>query len=218
MATMARTSGFAAKDHAATRRLIRAARRGDGRAENELACRYEPLVQHIVRTLKLPRWCERDDLAQEARLGLLAAMRAWRPERGAFPAFARLCVQNEALLAVIAASRQKHRALNLAVSFAETGAEDAERPRSPFRSEELRALHGSHQTDPESRLLVREQLDSVLRALPTLTASERAAIAGGLSGHSNGQVALALELTPKAASQAAYRARRKLAAALAQAR
>jgi DNA-directed RNA polymerase specialized sigma24 family protein len=37
---------------------------------------------------------------------------------------------------------------------------------------------------------------------------------GGLNDQTNGQVAQALGVTPKAASQAAYRARRKLAAAL----
>ena len=105
---MARPRGFATKDHAASRRLVQAAQRGDRRAEDELVRRYEPLVQHAVSRLRLPPWCEREDLAQEARLGLVKAMREWRPERGAFPAFAQRCVKNQALLAVISASRHKH--------------------------------------------------------------------------------------------------------------
>ena len=52
-------------------------------------------------------------------MGLVTAMREWRPERGAFPAFAQQCVKNKALLAVISASRHKHQALNLAVSLEE---------------------------------------------------------------------------------------------------
>jgi hypothetical protein len=39
-------------------------------------------------------------------------------------------------------------------------------------------------------------------------------MSGGLDRHINEQLAQALEVTPKAAPQAAYRARRKLAAAL----
>ena len=70
-------------------------------------------------------------------------------------------------------------------------------------------------TDPESRLLVREQLSSVLHALPTLTASEHTALAGTLSGHSYQQMAPAPFGTWKAAEHAAFRARRKLEAALA---
>ena len=73
---------------------------------------------------------------------------------------------------------------------------------------------GDARTDPEARLLVREQLSSVLRALPTLTTSERTAMAGSLSGRSYQQMAPTPFGTWKAAEHAAFRARRKLAAAL----
>jgi DNA-directed RNA polymerase specialized sigma24 family protein len=71
--------------------------------------------------------------------------------------------------------------------------------------------------DPEARLLVREQLTNMLHALPTLTPSERAGLAMALNGHSYKHPAPPFTGTPKAASQAAYRARRKLAAALSRA-
>ena len=163
---MARPRGFAAKDHAATRRLVQAAQRGDRRAEDELVRRYEPLVQHAVWRLKLPPWCEREDLAQEARLGLITAMRERRRERGAFPAFAQSCVKNKALLAVISASRHKHEALNLAVSLGENFADDSSDQRGPVRLVDRLATSAEAASDPESRLLVREQIDSVLHALP----------------------------------------------------
>ena len=211
---MAPPCGFAAKDHAATRRLVKAAQLGDRRAEDELVRRYEPLVQRAVWRLKLPPWCEREDLAQEARLALVTAMREWRPERGAFPAFAQQCVKNKALLAVISTSRHKHQVLNFAVSIEENFADDSSDQSRPPRLVDRLSASDDAETDPELHLVVREQIDSVLHALPTLTRPERAAMAGGLSGHTNGQLAQALEVTPKAASQAAYRARRKLAAAL----
>ena len=210
---MARPRGFA-KDHAASRRLVQAAQRGDRRAEDELVRRYEPLVQHAVSRLRLPPWCEREDVAQEARLGLVKAMREWRPERGAFPAFAQRCVKNQALLAVISASRHKHHALNVAVSLEENAVDDAPHQHRALRLVDRLATSDDAESDPESRLVVREQIASVLHALPILTAPERAAVSGGLNGHTNGQLAEALKVTPKAASQAAYRARRKLANAL----
>jgi DNA-directed RNA polymerase specialized sigma24 family protein len=80
--------------------LIEAAQRGDPSAERELLRRYEPLVQRVVWKLRLPPGCEREDLAQEARVGLVAAIRAWQSERGPFPAFADRCVTNQALLAL----------------------------------------------------------------------------------------------------------------------
>jgi hypothetical protein len=61
---------------------------------------------------------------------------------------------------------------------------------------------------------VREQLSNVLGALPTLTPSERTAMAGSLSGRSYQQMTPAPFATWKAAEHAAFRARRKLEAAL----
>ena len=57
----------------------------------------------------------------------------------------------------------------------------------------------------------------MLHALPTLTASERAGLVMALNGESYSDSPPTFAGTPKAASQAAYRARRKLAAAVAQA-
>ena len=86
-------------------------------AREELVRRYEPLVQRIVWKLRLPRGCEREDLAQEARIGLIAAIGAWQPERGPFPAFADRCATNQALLALQAACARKHQVLSFAVSL-----------------------------------------------------------------------------------------------------
>jgi RNA polymerase sigma factor (sigma-70 family) len=198
--------------------LINAARRGDPAAERELLRRYEPLVQRVVWKLRLPPGCERDDLAQEARVGLVAAIRAWKPERGPFPAFADRCVSNQALLALETDYRHKHQVLSRAASLdahiARDGFANVQRPISLL---EVLPAPCDARTDPEARLLVREQLSSVLRALPTLTASEHTALAGNLSGRSYQEMAPAPFATWRAAEHAAYRAIRKLAAALPQA-
>jgi RNA polymerase sporulation-specific sigma factor len=203
----------------AWRQLIDAAQHGDRGAQQELVCRFEPLIQRVVWTLRLPQGCEREDLAQEARIGLLAAIRAWRPDRGPFPAFADRCATNQALLALQAACAQKHQILSLAVSLdsptqRSANADPDKRP--PALLDTLQAPRISR-AEPEASLLAREQLTSVLRALPTLTPRERAGLAMALNGHSCKRHAATLTGTPKAASQAAYRARRKLAAALTQA-
>jgi RNA polymerase sporulation-specific sigma factor len=201
------------------RRLIDAAQRGEPSAEQQLVIRFEPLVQRVVSRLRVPRGCDREDLAQEARVGLLAAIRAWRPERGPFPAFADRCVTNQALLALQAACAQKHRVLSLAISLdssTQPSTQDDDATRAPALLDTLSAPRDSP-GDPETRLLMREQLSSMLHALPTLTPNERAGLAMALNGQSYTRLAPTLTCTPKAASQAAYRARRKLAAALAKA-
>lgn len=139
---------------------------------------------------------------------------ATAPERGAFPAFAQQCVKNKALLAVKSASRHKHQVLNFAVSIEENLAGDSSDQSRPPRLIDRLSASDDAESDPELHLVVREQIDSVLHALPTLTGPERPAMSGGLNDQTNEQVAQALHVTPKAASQAGYRARRKLAAAL----
>ena len=203
----------------ALNRLLEAAQHGDLDALEQLARLYEPLVQRVVWKLKLPLGCEREDLAQEARVGLLAAIRAWRPERGPFPAFADRCVSNQALLALEATAAQKHQVLSRAIPLDAPqywrASPSHDRP-SPALIETLTARRDTA-TDPELRLLVHEQLTSVRRALPSLTASERAGLAMAVNGQSPTRLASTLPGSPHAASQAAHRARRKLAAALARA-
>lgn len=197
------------------RRLLEAAQRGDSRAQEELVRRYEPLVQRVVWALTPPRGCEREDLVQEARMGLLAAIRAWRPERGPFPALADRCVRNQALLAVKAARRHKQQILSHAISLEEPAPTPTQLAgdRPPLRLIDRLAAAPDAQTDPESRLLVREQLSSVLRAIPTLTAGEQAALARSLTG--NDDRPQPPNAGPsQAACKAAYRARRKLTAAV----
>ena len=193
--------------------LLTAAQQGDPAAERELLRRYEPLVRRVVWKLRLPPGCERDDLAQEARIGLVAAIRAWQPERGPFPALADRCVTNQVLLAIEAACRRKHQLLSRAASLDgprhnASGIEEA----APSLLDTLAAP--SARTDPESQLLVREQLIAVLRAMASLTPRERTAIVNTIDLKSDYCLAPMLGCTPKAASNVACRARRKLADAL----
>ncbi len=57
-------------------------------AMNDIIRRFEPLVQTISRSLSTDPHV-RQDLAQEARLGLVKAVRAHRPGTSGFPSYAR---------------------------------------------------------------------------------------------------------------------------------
>ena len=201
----------------AARKVIEDAQRGDVAAQEELVRRYEPLVQRVVWKLRLPAGCDREDLAQEARVGLVSAIRAWRPERGPFPAFADRCVSNQALLALKATAARKHQILSLAASLDAPPIRSGSEERQAPQLLDTLAARGDSRIDPERRLLLHEQLTSVVRALRDLTESERAGLAMALNGQSPTRLAATLPGSPHAASQAAHRARRKLAAALAHA-
>src|SRR3954471_17279422 len=109
------------------RRLILAARRGDATAQARVLIQYEPMMRLIARRLYLPGG-EPDDLAQEARMGLVDAMRTWDPARGVpFSNFAWLCSTREARNAVHAARATKHHVLTTAtpLGVADGSAKDA---------------------------------------------------------------------------------------------
>ena len=201
------------------RGLIEAAQQGDRAAIEHVIRRYEPLVRRVVWRVRPPLGCEREDLAQEARIALVAAIRAWQPERGPFAAFADRCVTNQVALAAQAAARHKHQILSRAVHFKgeRTRHGDPAGDGLTGRSLDTQIATSDATTDPESRLIVREQLSTVVRALPSLSPRERLALAGTLSGDSYEDVARTIDGTQKAAWEAVCRARRKLAAALSRA-
>jgi RNA polymerase sigma factor (sigma-70 family) len=180
--------------------------------------RYEPLVRRVVRTLRIPLWCEREDLAQEARIGLLFAIRGWRAERGPFSPFAAHCVSNQALQALDAMCARKHQILSRACSLENPHTRSTPEAHSrPVPMLEILAAPRTPHADPEARAMVREQLAIAVRTLPTLTAAERAGLAASLKGASYEELAARNGSTVKAARKATYRARVKLNAALAHA-
>lgn len=190
---------------------------------------YEPLIGAIVASLRLPCGCERADVAQEARLGLLQAIRAWQPERGPFRAFAALCARNQALKALDAAGARKHQLLSRARSLddheprakaplkllentvAAAGVrEPGESQFSAPLGEQLAST--STDADPLRIVIAREQLDAVMAARQTMTTCERQVLAGMLNDKSQRQLAAELGWSRKTVMRAQRSAREKLAA------
>jgi RNA polymerase sigma factor (sigma-70 family) len=135
--------------------LLDAARREDQAAVDELIRRYEPLVRRVVRALRIPPWCEREDLAQEARIGLLFAIRGWRAERGPFPVFAAHCVSNLALLALHTQCARKHQVLSRACSLENPHTRSSPSAHSrPVPLLEILAAPRTPHADPEVRAMV----------------------------------------------------------------
>ena len=206
-----------ARGHAASLHecaLLHAAQHDDRRAQEELLRRYEPLVRATVRRLRLPCRCDRVDITQEARIGLLGAIRAWQPTRGPFRAFAAGCARAQVIKALDSAGARKHQVLSRALSL-----EVTVRAQTPRDAGEVRCSSPFHQlveatsrrADPVATLLAREQLGGMLAALPALTLKERAALIGVLNGKSQQQLADEQGSTRKAVKAALRRARDKLA-------
>ena len=78
--------------------LVAARRNGDGcrsrAAEEAVITGYLTLASSVARRYR-HRGVDYDDLEQVARIGLVKAVRRWRPERGAFLAYAKPTIEGE---------------------------------------------------------------------------------------------------------------------------
>lgn len=184
--------------------LAAAARVGDRNAERELVQRFESMARFIASGYFLAGG-DRDDLRQEARLGLFKAIRDYNESAGLFAAFARICITRQVITAIKTDTRQKNRPLNTAVRVL-AGDEDGDI--------DAVDLIEAPNADPATLLYDRDRARLVLEVIRTdLTELERASIVGVASGESYREVEQRLIGTPtmKVVDNAVQRAREKIA-------
>ncbi len=134
-----------------------------------------------------------DDLMQECMLGLLAAVRSYRPDGGAlFTTYATTCIHNRL---VSLARRYSNRVCDT----------------MPYDDSEIA---DAADADPASRVLMQEDADRLQHQLHTqLTALEYEVLMARLTDCSYKQIAERLGVSTKAVDNAVQRLRRKLSPA-----
>ena len=180
---------------------------GDGRAENELVLRYSRLVRACARPFFLVGG-DSEDLTQEGMMGLLSAIREYRPDAdAAFKTYAELCIRRRLISAVRSASRLKHAPLNEGVSLEEILSEETQ-SRSVFHGEQL-------SRNPEEQVLARESKNDYLSLFSRyLSKLEIDILTLYLDGMSYAEIAQASGRTPKSVDNAVQRLRKQLARSL----
>lgn len=173
---------------------------GDRAAFDVLVRECTPMMWAATRGLFAPG-LTREDLLQEARLGLFKAARDYNGT-GHFVAFAKMCAERSAWTAVKSALRHKHQPLNDAVSM--------DKP-NPDGSEDTALIPALH-ADPEARVLDRERLEALIQSMrwdlsPLEAKSLWMVEAEGIPYAEVGRI---LERSEKAIDNAVQRARRKL--------
>jgi RNA polymerase sigma factor (sigma-70 family) len=165
--------------------------------EAELLIRYRLIAYRVAREFFIPG-SDRDDVEQEAMLGLLCGIRTYDPGRGPLVPHLNAAARQWMRSAIKQANRVKHRPLQSAVreGFAGDG--------------ELVAI-ADLIVDPRvgGELEARESLRQILAALPSLSPAEREALAFALNGGSYTHDGL----KDKRVDNALQRARQKLRAA-----
>ena len=97
--------------------LVELAQQGDVDAEEAILIRYKEVVRSKGSIYYIAGGDE-GDIAQEGMIGLVKAIRSFRPNQGAsFSTFAQLLITRQIVSAVRNASREKHSLLNNALSL-----------------------------------------------------------------------------------------------------
>lgn len=176
---------------------------GDREAEERLAVRYSRLVRSCARPYFLAGG-DSEDLIQEGMIGLLSAIRGFRPEKEAqFRTYAEVCVRNRVRSAVKAAARGKHSPLNRSLSFDSPLFDDGP-DAYPYGAQ------ASPMSDPEDLLISREDWQARRKALEEkLSGFEKSVLALYLDGFSCGEIAQQVGRTSKSVENAVQRIRRK---------
>ena len=161
-----------------------------GAAFSLLMARYTPLVQSLAAQYSK---ADRDDLAQEGFLGLLAAMQTFQPQKAAcFRTYATVCIRNR----MISLLRRQH-----TQPACVQDPDDAAEVTLPDPASQL--------IDRESAAALHTKLRSVLSAL------EYKVLMLHLSSYSYEEIAQRLQIPVKAVDNAWQRVRRKCLSLLA---
>ncbi len=171
--------------------LLAAAKGGDPAAQNEIILAWTPLLLRLSARYFIIGG-DKDDLLQEARIGLHKAIRGYDSEKCAdFLPYAKTCIHNHIISAINEAKAQKHAALN--------------------RSVELESATLFSYDTPMEVVIRREQLDNVLAGMENkLSKLEKQVLFLYLDGLSYKKIAAILQISEKSVSNALCRIRSKL--------
>ena len=186
--------------HLADEALQTLAAEGNAEAEETLISRFSHLVRRAARPLFLIGG-DSEDLTQEGMLGLLSAVRSFRPDLStSFQTYAETCIRYRLLTAVKSAARYKHTPLNDALSLESS------------QFEESQARAAALPRDMEERLLEQEGADEMWGRLGKLLSGfEHRVLELFLAGLSYQEMAAYLEKPEKSIDNAVQRIRKKLA-------
>jgi RNA polymerase sporulation-specific sigma factor len=124
--------------------LVEAAKGGDQDAFTGLVDRYRSLLRSISRSYFATGTAD-EDLAQEALIGLMKAVRDFRSDCGTFRTFLELCVRRQVITYIKTQTRLKHTPLNRSISLDAPRVSDDDEP----LVETLASRDPIRETDPE---------------------------------------------------------------------
>ena len=189
--------------------LVELAQQGDVDAEEALLIRYKEIVR-AKGSIYYIAGGDGNDIAQEGMIGLVKAIRSYRPDQGAsFSTYAQLLITRQIVSAVRNASREKHSPLNNAVSLSD--------PLEDGESTLADTIPAGSASDPELAAINTDILSMLLQPENTsFSKLEHLVIRYMAAGKSIREIADITGKTPKQISNAVQRVREKIRKAIEQ--
>ena len=190
-------------------KLVELAQQGDVDAEEALLIRYKEIVR-AKGSIYFIAGGDGNDIAQEGMIGLVKAIRSYRPDQGAsFSTYAQLLITRQIVSAVRNASREKHSPLNNAVSLSD--------PLEDGESTLADTIPAGSSSDPELAAINTDILSMLLQPKNTsFSKLEHLVIRYMAAGKSIREIADITGKTPKQISNAVQRVREKIRKAIEQ--
>ncbi|EAD1386209.1 RNA polymerase factor sigma-70 [Listeria monocytogenes] len=185
--------------------MLELARSGDTEALEYFFSKYQSVI-YWKSTQYFLQGAERDDLIQEAMIGLFKAIRDYdKTKEASFRSFAEMCINRQLLSAVKRASRQKNIPLNNSVSLDTPMAED------DVDWTLLDVISEKAAETPEDFLIKNEDFIHVARQLEQVTSEfEKEVLKQYLEGKSYQEMALYFNKKEKTIDNALQRVKKKM--------
>lgn len=173
--------------------MVLLANNGDDAALSRLVTKMMPTVRLQAAKYSGISGIDADDLFQEGMIGILSAVRTYKPECGAaFKTYAAVCTKNRIITAAKKASIGKSVHSDCLVPIEEDTA-------------------FTEGLSPEDSLIVKEKVNKLFQFIESeLTPKERSVLKLFLSGQSYETIAKELDSSPKSVDNALQRVRQKL--------
>ncbi|WP_232057771.1 RNA polymerase factor sigma-70 [Listeria sp. PSOL-1] len=182
------------------------ARHGDTEALEYFFSKYQPII-YWKSTQYFLQGAERDDLIQEAMIGLFKAIRDFNPEKEAsFKSFAEICINRQLLSAVKRSTRKKNFALNHSISLDTKMTDD-----DTLDWTLIDVISEEGAETPEDFLIKNEGLIQIASRLKEVTSPfEKEVLQQYLEGKSYFEMAAYFQVKEKAIDNALQRVKRKM--------
>ncbi|MFZ5942491.1 MAG: sigma-70 family RNA polymerase sigma factor [Bacillota bacterium] len=190
--------------------LVKLAQEGDCRALEYLIKIYQGLLYYICDKYFLKDG-EKEDLLQEATIGLIEAVHGYNPDCGKkFKNFAILCITREIDSCIKKSNRKKHQILNDAIpiySYAESEDDKTGNGYQTFVDRYFR----DDSPSPEALVVERETINELmLKVNSALSDMEKQVLTLRINGHSYSEITIRLNLQNKSVDNAVQRIRKKM--------